>query len=476
MQWPEITNRISRIMCWRENACNGVGPETLVEELPLRAELLNVEQLERHARIIAGAHRLASGQADDKLLPRLAENERVLVDTYDLIAAAAARDRRIAPAAEWLLDNFYLIEEQIRSTRRLLPRSYSSELPRLAAGSGADFPRVYDIALELIAHADGRLDATNLTAFLTAYQSVVPLKLGELWALPLMLRLALIENLRRVAVRISEGRCDRDHASDWAEKMIRTVEQKPTDLVLVLADMARENPPLSGAFLAELTRHLHGQNPNFSFASSWLEQRLADQGQTTEQLILAEGKAQAADQVSVGNSITSLRFLAVNDWRDFVADQSLVEQTLSRDPAGVYAGMDFATRDRYRHAVEAIARRSRCTEYAVAQRAVQLSQSEATVQANQRTNHVGYFLVDQGRPALERLVHMHVTPGVLIEKFRRRFPLVIYTVSLLLFTAVILATLWSHSAGSDRNHCCCGCWPFPLSCPPYSWQSESCTG
>ena len=447
MQLSEITSRFDRILSWRKGAKNGVRPDALVEELPLRAELLNVEQLERHARTIAGIHRLGTGQEADRLLPRLAENERVLVDTYDLIAAAAARDRRIAPAAEWLLDNFYLIEEQIRSTRRLLPRSYSSELPRLAAGSGAGYPRVYDIALELIAHADGRLDATNLTGFLTAYQSVVPLKLGELWALPLMLRLALIENLRRVAVRISQGRRDRDHASDWAEQMIRTVEQKPTDLVLVLADMARENPPLSGAFLAELTRHLQGQNPNFAFASSWLEQRLADQGQTTEQLILAEVKAQAADQVSVGNSITSLRFLAVNDWRKFVADQSLVEQTLSRDPAGVYTGMDFATRDRYRHAVEAIARRSRSTEYDVAQRAVQLSQAEVAVKSNQRTNHVGYFLLDQGRPALERLVHMQVTFGAAIEKLRRRFPLFIYAVSMLLFTAVIIATLWSRSAG-----------------------------
>ncbi|MEJ7592258.1 MAG: hypothetical protein WKF77_11965 [Planctomycetaceae bacterium] len=323
----------------------------------------------------------------------------------------------------------------------------SGELPRLTAGSGAAYPRVYDIALELIAHTDGRLDAANLTGFLTAYQSVVPLKLGELWALPLMLRLALIENLRRVAVRISQGRRDRDHASDWAEQMIRTVEQKPTDLVLVLADMARENPPLSGAFLAELTRHMQGQNPSFSFASSWLEQRLADQGQTTEQLILAEVKAQAADQVSVGNSIISLRFLAVNDWRKFVADQSLVEQTLSQDPAGVYRGMDFATRDRYRHAVEAIARRSRCTEYDVAQRAVQLSQAEATVKSNQRTNHVGYFLLDHGRPALERLVHMQVTPSVAIEKFRRRFPMFIYAVSTLLFTAANIAVLWSRSAG-----------------------------
>jgi cyclic beta-1,2-glucan synthetase len=442
MPLPKISNQIGRLLRWPRSRCLNAGQPLPVEELPLRAELLNVEQLERHARTIGGIHRLTTRKSEDHLLPRLEENERILVNTYDQIAAAASRNRRIVPAAEWLLDNFYLIEEQIRSTRRLLPRSYSGELPRLANHANADFPRVYDIALELVAHTDGRMDAASLNGFLTAYQSVAPLILGELWALPLMLRLALIENLRRVAVRISRGRCDRDQASDWAEQMTRTVEQKPTDLVLVLADMARQNPPLSGAFLAELMRHLQGQNPNFSFASSWLEQRLADQGQTTEQLILAEGQSQAADQVSVGNSITSLRFLAVNDWRTFVADQSLVEQTLNRDPADVYARMNFATRDRYRHAVEAIARRSHCSEYDVAQRAVQLSQAEAAAGSNHRTHHVGYFLVDQGRPALERLVHMHWTAGVVIEKFRRRFPLLIYSVSMLTFTAIIMAILW----------------------------------
>jgi cyclic beta-1,2-glucan synthetase len=446
MQLPELKTRLNRLLQWPRNVCQNRLNYPLVDELPLRAELLNVDQLERHARTIAAAHRLAVEVLDDNLLTRLAENERVLVETYDLIVAADAKNRRIAPAAEWVLDNFYLIEEQIRSTRRLLPRSYSRELPRLVGGVGAQVPRIYSIALELVAHTDGRIDSVSLTAFLSAYQSVIPLKLGELWALPLMLRLALIENLRRVAVRIARGRCDRDIAGDWAEKMIRTVEQKPTDLVLVLADMARENPPLSGAFLAELTRHLQGQNPNFSFASSWLDQRLSDQGQTTEQLILAEGQAQAADQVSVGNSITSLRFLAVNDWRKFVADQSLVEQTLSRDPAGIYAGMDFATRDRYRHAVEAIARRSTGNEYDVAQRAIQLAQAEVSVLSVPRNRHVGYFLVDQGRPALERVVQMRFTFGVVVEKIRRRIPLVIYLSAIAFFTIVILWILRNSSA------------------------------
>ncbi len=425
--------------------------EIMSDERPIRAELYNVDQLERHAKSIASQHELAKGRSPDKLLPRLSDNERVLIEAYDLIIAAADRNRRIAPAAEWLLDNFYLIEEQIRSTRRLLPRSYSGELPRLANGPYLDFPRVYVIAQELIAHTDGRVDALSLNGFVTAYQSVIPLKIGELWAFPLMLRLALIENLRRVAARIATGRSHRDCALDWAERMIKTVEQSPTDLVLVLADMARENPPLSGPFIAELTRHLQGQNPNFAFAHSWLEHRLADQGQATEQLVLADAQAQASDQVSVGNSITSLRFLSVNDWRKFVTAQSLVDQTLCGDPAGVFAKMDFATRDRYRHAVEAIAKRSKREEYDVAHRAIQLAASEAIAPKNSRTHHVGYFLVDRGRPALERLMQMRLTVGVVLEKIRRRFPLVIYLGTILFLSGLILALITMQSSWQQQS-------------------------
>ena len=239
----------------------------------------------------------------------------------------------------------------------------------------ASYPRVYGIALELISHVDGRLDAVSLDGFIASYQAVQPLKLGELWAVPIVLRLALIENLRRVAVRLAGERRDRDQANDWAEKMVQVVEQNPTDLILVMADMARAQPPLSGAFLAELTRHLQGQSPYFAFANSWLEQRVSEQGLTIEQLIRADGHAQAADQVSIGNSITSLRFLSSTDWREFVERHSVVEHTLHGDPAGVYADMDFSTRDRYRHGVEEIAKRSELPEPDVARQAIQLAQS-----------------------------------------------------------------------------------------------------
>ncbi len=437
-------------MSWRHSVHWQESRSKSGEEPPLRSELFSIDHLERHAKAIATSHSLAAGRARDKLLPRLEENQRILIETYDLVTAAADQNRRIEPAAEWLLDNFYLIEEQIRAIRRLLPPSFSRELPRLAKGTAASLPRVYDIALELISHVDGRVDAASLDSFIASYQSVQPLRLGELWALPLMLRLALIENLRRVAVRIAAARRDRDLAADWADRMVSVVEQKPTDLILVLADMARANPPLSGAFLAELTRHLQGQNPNFAFANSWLEHRLADQGLTTEQLVRAEGQSQAADQVSIGNSINSLRFLNTSDWRQFVGEHSLIEQTLAGDPAGIYAKMDFATRDRYRHAVEGITRRSQLTEYDVARKAVQLAEVHARENPGGRAAHVGYYLVDRGRPLLERFAEMRLSPAIVFDKLRRRFPLTSYLSArgLITLAATALFLHWAHQHGA----------------------------
>ena len=195
---PAVMDGLRRSMFWRNAGRADALSNPENDEQPLRAVLYSVEQLAQHAQTIAANDRLAFKATGDRLIPRLHENERILVQTYELVTAAVTQNRRVTPAAEWLLDNFYLIEEQIRTARRHFPQSYSRELPRLANGPAAGYPRVYGIALDLISHVDGRVDAVSLNGFIASYQTVTPLKLGELWAVPIMLRLALIENLRRV--------------------------------------------------------------------------------------------------------------------------------------------------------------------------------------------------------------------------------------------------------------------------------------
>ena len=351
--------------------------------------------MEEHGKTLAGSHRVGVSRAPDQLLSRLRENESVLRGACDLLSEAVTANRRIAPAGEWLLDNFYLIEEQIRTARRHLPKGYSRELPRLIDGPSAGLPRVYDIALEPISHGDGRVDPESLSSFVAAYQTVAALTLGELWAIPIMLRLALIENLRRVGARLAADRTDRNRADYWADRMTVIAEKDPKSLILVIADMARSGPPMVSSFVAELARRLQGQGPALALPLTWIEQRLSESGLTIDQLVQSENQQQAADQVSISNSIGSLRFLGAMDWREFVETMSVVERTLREDPGGVYGKMDFTTRDRYRHVVEKIAKHSPFSEHEVARSAIELTHAgAATNGGDDRAGHVGFYLID----------------------------------------------------------------------------------
>ncbi|MFA7231227.1 MAG: hypothetical protein WC071_08140, partial [Victivallaceae bacterium] len=261
---------------WARICGNNLTQNYPADELPLRAELFSADQMKKHGKILADMHQLESGKPRDLLLARLSENENLLLEVHNLLTDDIKADRRIAPAGDWLLDNFYLIEEQIRTAKRHLPKGYSRELPRLLNGPSTGLPRVYDIALEAISHGDGRVDPENLSIFVSAYQSVTPLKLGELWAIPIMLRLALIENLRRVAARIADDRKDRIRAIYWADRMTELVAKDPKSLILVVADMARSNPPMVSSFVAELTRRLQSQDTSLTLPVTWIEQRLSE--------------------------------------------------------------------------------------------------------------------------------------------------------------------------------------------------------
>ncbi len=405
------------------------------DELPLRAELFSAFQMEQHGRILANSHKLSTGRGHDQLLSRLADNENVIIDACNQLTEAIKAGRQVTPAAEWLLDNFYLIEEQIRTAKRHLPKNYSKELPRLLRGTSAGRPRVYDIALETISHGDGRVDPESLSRFVTAYQQVTTLKLGELWAIPIMLRLALIENLRRVAARLATTRINRNLAHAWADKMVQTAENDPSNLILLVADMARSNPPIDSSFVAELVRRLQGQGPALTLPLTWLTQRLAESGQTIEHLVQFENQQQAADQVSISNSIGSLRFLSAMDWREFVETMSMVDQMLRKDPAGFYIQMDFATRDRYRHVVEKIARHSRLSEVDVADNAIRFANVNAGRSGiADRTAHVGYFLIGNGLQQLEKSADFHLPLREAIQRAGRGAPLGVYLGSILLLT------------------------------------------
>ncbi len=404
--------------------------------------------MERHGRQLAGIHRVVRRAGPDLLLPRLADNEAVIVEACNLLTAAIAEGNRVTPAGEWLLDNYYLIEDQVRIARRHLPAGYSRRLPRLVNGRSAGLPRVYDLALEVIAHSDARLDVESLERFVAAYQEGQELQLGELWAIPIMLRLALIENLRRVAVRVAAGRHERNLAAVWAEQMLTIAEADPKGLVLVIADMARSSPPMTSPFVSELSRRLQGHGAPLALPLAWIEQWLGEHHQTIASCVQAGNQQQAADQVSIGNSIGGLRLLAQIDWRDFVEATSRVEALLRQDPPDCYARMDFQTRDRYRHVIERIAWSSSLSESAIARLALEMAQVAQGETATGREGHVGFYLVDRGRPLLEASALLHPGLWLALRRAAHRWRGSLYFASILLVTVTVTGSFAALAAAA----------------------------
>lgn len=397
------------------------------EEEPFRSELYASDQMDRHGKVLAKSHKLQKGKSADQLLKRLEDNEKILLKVRNLLVESIRNDKTITPASEWLLDNFYLIEEQVVIARKHLPKGYSEALPYLAEGVSAGMPRVYDIVLEIIAHSDGRVDVNSLTRFVANYQSETILTLGELWAIPIMLRLAVIENLRRLAGKIALDVIDHNLSDHWADKMIATAKDKPQDLILIIADMARSKPVLDSHFISCFTRKLQGNGPALALPLNWMEQQLSVLGSSSNDLVLQENQKQAIDQVSVRNSIGTLRFLVSTDWREFVETLSSVEQVFRKDKTGTYPLMDFATRDHYRHVVEKISKSCDLSESEVAQNAIKLTYQNKTEDAySKRKEHIGYYLVDKGLEEMEHACSMHYTLRQKFSRVAAKMPVLIY--------------------------------------------------
>ncbi|HEX9054053.1 MAG TPA: glucoamylase family protein [Gemmatimonadales bacterium] len=413
---------------------------------PIRGELLGAEHLADRARAAAAGQRLAAvppGRRRPRLLTRLDETRRILDDAHARLAAAADRDVDVGPAGEWLLDNFHVVQEQIREVRESLPRGYYRELPELAGGALPGYPRVYELAITLISHTEGRIDLGNVDLCVGAFQEVAPLSIGELWAVPAMLRLGLLESVRRTALRTVQRLDDLEVADAWAERLVVASRQNASALAAALDAFVRRPPPLTPTFVSRFLHQL--RSVGISVPSLvWLERWITDEALSAEEAAARSTQRVALTQIMMANSITSLRAIARMDWKTFVERQSVLEAVLRDDPAGAYARMTFATRDRYRHVAERIARRTGRDEAAVAGLARDLARAASAGDgADPRRAHVGYYLVDEGLADLERVAGYRPAAGERLHRWVRRHPNVVFVGGMLAGTlAALAAVLW----------------------------------
>jgi len=410
---------------WRDPGGHGLGSDTG----PLRGELLSVEHLEERARVLAASYTLArnSRERPRRFLPRLHENARVLRGAYQALAGDVRRGDAVAPAAEWLLDNFHLIETEILEVRKNLPQRYYLDLPKLAVRDLAGMARVHAMALEFIRHSDARFDLHRLTRFVTAYQMVAPLTLGELWAWPSMLKLCLIENLRRLTDEIMESRDGEGEADLYFGRFEATDAEAP------LPELPAKP---SNGFVVQLVRRTRELGARISELRIELERRLQATGSSVDEAVRAEHQRQTMGQASMGNSITSLRLVSTTDWNRAIEKVSLMEQVLQRDPAGVYGQMDFRSRDRYRQAVEELSDPTGEAQLRVALRAVESARQAGGRREEDPAGHIGYHLIGGGRRDFELDVAYRPQLKRRIRRFIFRNNVSLYLGSIFFLTAL----------------------------------------
>ncbi len=400
---------------------------------PVRAALFSVERLEQHAQSLAAAQTTAPRPPHaPPLSRRLAANATAIAAVRTACARAVALGVDVAPAAAWLLDNHHSVAEQIREIGRDLPPGYYRQLPKLAEGVFAGYPRVFGIAWAFVAHTDSRFDPEALRRFVVAYQRVAPLAIGELWAVAITLRIVLVENLRRLSDGIARARALSDAADAAADRMLGPDAEPPERAVSELA-----GAPLPDAFASQLARRLRDCDPRETPARAWLDVRLAEQGADLDDVVRASQDRQGASNVTMRNVITSMRAISDADWAAWVEAVSLVDARL-RDGL-TYAAMDFATRNLYRTAVEDLARGSGLGEIAVADAAMTLAAAAADGADAARRRDPGFFLIGDGRAALERAISFRPAPARRLARAALRLGIGGYVAAVIVLTALVLS-------------------------------------
>lgn len=345
-----------------------------IPEMPFRAELYNHKELILLGKNLAKEHKdRLTQRGTNSIYKRFEDNQGIIDQIYNTFYKKVLRKDAIPPGAEWLLDNYYIICEQIREIKKHLPKDYYKQLPKLDL---KDLPRIYHLATEYIAHTDALVDAESLSFFVAAYQEISELKIGELWAVPIMLRMALIENLRRTSQSIRQINNEQEKARGIIKKILENEKAGGTDILLRMVSMIKQQPDMLNVASVYLIKELRGLGKGTNLAEQWVTEKLKEGSCDPESLIHLEEHLQAGNQITIGNTIRSLKNMGSIDWHEWFEEVSLVDQVLVQDPDGLYQASDFTTRDRARKEIESIARSLKTKETEIAKKLLDFKQQQ----------------------------------------------------------------------------------------------------
>lgn len=432
-------------------------PNSLIFEEPIRDDIFSPERLEQYAEFLSLQLTISKvKKRGQSLLPRFEDNYRCLTDAYTKLTASINRGFSVSPAGEWFVDNFHIIEEQVREVRVDLPEAFYRELPKVSTGELKGYPQVYAIALALVAHQDSHIDIESVKRFLQKYQLNKPLVIGEIWAIAIALRLVLIENLRRLALQIIHFQDVLEWADDCADKILLASNNSKDEILKVRDELIFELEKVDSAdcyIIVQLTKRLRDQSTSITPISESLNKHINNLNSNFDEILHIEYKRQAEAQVTVSNIVNSMRLLSTVDWNEFFEQVNLIDPILKNDPSNAYDSMDFKSRDRYRHEIERIFKNSKKSEIEIACTVLALARGKCEDEASdERKSHVGYYLVDKGLDQLEKSAGYRYTIVDLLKKIILKYSGQAYFSLLTLLILILLVPIILYSFRSSSSY------------------------
>jgi cyclic beta-1,2-glucan synthetase len=373
--------------------------ENLLKDVPTIN--VNREDLEKHASEIARHYAdVKNTNCKKKLISNLDRSYAKILKGYEDIDIEGKNKKEILPAAEWLLDNLYLVEKEYKSIKHNMPQTYYNDLPVIYKGVMKGYPRVYHIAIEIVSHTDGRMDESVIANFIRAYQKNALLTSGELWAIPIMLRIALIQNISKITEKIVKAEQDKQEAELVAERLINAFNEGKISAEISLLNSGEFT--FNSHFTERLLKLLRDNGIDSKEVYHFIDEKLFAKETSSDKIISLEHQIEANFQISMGNSINSIRVIEGLNWKNYFEKLSSVESILREDPSCIYGEMDFKSRDKYRHEIEKISKYTKLPESFIAKKVIECCSGSETSENNTYKQHVGYYLIDEGLHELKR--------------------------------------------------------------------------
>ena len=384
--------------------------------LNIKGALLDTQQLEDYLRKIASGHVLQDKSNKYTYpIPRLKENFEFITEVYNLLNEHIKLKLPIHPAGEWILDNFYIIDETVKTvTKELTLKKYTNFLG-IANGPYAGFARIYVLASEIVAYTDGKINGKNLEVLLKAYEDKKTLSMDEIWNINTFLRMALIENIREACEKIYSAQLQKYKVENIIERLVENKSKDELQFKNIGEYKTKviEEGEMKYPFIEYMSYRLKQYGKKAYPFLNILEEQVNKMGTEISEVIKKEHFDIAVRKVSVGNCIISIKNINRINMIEIFEKINGVEEILKKDPVNVYSKMDYKTRIYYRNKLKEISKKTKISEIYIARKCLELSSIEyekSNMDSNNKKAHVGYYLIADGEPKLLEILQNKKVP------------------------------------------------------------------